>query len=164
MTGMYEQAMEEWMEKPTSSKDYKEFKKLIAKKHKYLKDHLRRTAEEQGYHGVNTLATRVSTEEIAEALDNLAMATTAEKCTIEDVQATNQQLLELMQKMMEKMDRMKEGVNNIKQNVVNIRYGTAGGNNTGKGGRVGCRYYGQGGRCYGGYSGTEKRIQMVNDW
>ena len=79
-------------------------KKFIAKKHKYLKDHLRRTAKQQGYHSVNALTTGVHTEEIAEVLDNLAMATTAEKRTIDEVQSTNQQLLELMQKMMEKMD------------------------------------------------------------
>eukprot|EP00957_Ditylum_brightwellii_P064068 4860156-Ditylum_brightwellii.AAC.1 len=108
MTGMYEQAMEEWMEKPNLSKDYKEFKKFITKKHKYLKDCLRRTTKQQGYHSVNALTAGVNTEEIDEALDNLAMATAVEKSTIEDVQATNQQLLELMQKMMEKMDWMKE--------------------------------------------------------
>eukprot|EP00957_Ditylum_brightwellii_P063218 4798663-Ditylum_brightwellii.AAC.1 len=130
MTGMYEQSMEEWMEKPSSAKDYKEFKKFIAKQHKYLKDHLRRTAKQQGYHSVSALTTRVNTEEIAEVLDNLAMATTTEKSTIKDVQATNQQLLNLMQKMMEKMDQKKDDVNNIKQNVANIRYGTASGNNS----------------------------------
>eukprot|EP00957_Ditylum_brightwellii_P104578 7968760-Ditylum_brightwellii.AAC.1 len=96
------------MEKPNSSKDYKEFKKFIAKKHKYLKDHFRRMAKQQGYHSVNALTTGVNTEEIAEVLDNLAMTKTTEKSTIKDVQATNQQLLDLMQKMMEKMDWMKE--------------------------------------------------------
>eukprot|EP00957_Ditylum_brightwellii_P162240 12353462-Ditylum_brightwellii.AAC.1 len=99
-------------------------------------------AKQQGYHSVTALTTGVNTEEIAEALDNLAMATTAEKNTIKDVQATSPQLLKLMQKMMEKMDWMKEDVNSIKQNVANIRYGTAGGNNTGRGGRGGCGYYG----------------------
>eukprot|EP00957_Ditylum_brightwellii_P096064 7319055-Ditylum_brightwellii.AAC.1 len=143
MIGMYEQAMEEWMEKPTSPKDYKEFKKFIAKKHKYLKDCLRRTAKQKGYHSVYTLTTGLNTEEIAEVLDNLAMATTAEKSIIKDIQATNQQLLELIQKLMEKMDWMRDDVNNIKQNVANIRYGTAGGNKeTGRGGRRRCKYYG----------------------
>eukprot|EP00957_Ditylum_brightwellii_P067673 5136495-Ditylum_brightwellii.AAC.1 len=142
MTGMYEQAIKEWMEKPSSAKDYKEFKKFIAKKHKYLKDHLRRMAKQQRYHNVNALTTGVNTEDIAEDLDNLAMATIAEKSTIEDVQATNQQLLKLMQKMMEKMGQMKDDVNNIKQIVANIRYGTAGGNNTGRGSRGGRGYYG----------------------
>eukprot|EP00957_Ditylum_brightwellii_P087675 6676358-Ditylum_brightwellii.AAC.1 len=72
------------MEKPSSAKDYKEFKKFIAKKHKCLKDCQRRVAKQQGYHSVNALTTGVNTEEIAEALDNLAMATTAEKSTIKD--------------------------------------------------------------------------------
>eukprot|EP00957_Ditylum_brightwellii_P086306 6567436-Ditylum_brightwellii.AAC.1 len=105
---MYEQTMEEWMEKPSSAKDYKEFKRFIAKKHKYLKDSLRRMSKQKGYHSVNTLTTEVHTEEIAEALENLAMATTSEKRTIDKVQSTNQQLLELTQKMMEKMDQMRD--------------------------------------------------------
>eukprot|EP00957_Ditylum_brightwellii_P027887 2107239-Ditylum_brightwellii.AAC.1 len=108
MAGMYEHAMEEWIEKPSSSKYYKEFKKFITKKHKYLKDCLRRTAKQQGYHSVSALTTGVYTEEIGEALDNLAMATTAEKRIIDEVQSTNQQLLELKQKMMEKVDQMRD--------------------------------------------------------
>eukprot|EP00957_Ditylum_brightwellii_P068603 5208484-Ditylum_brightwellii.AAC.1 len=71
------------------------------------------------------------------------MATTAGKSTIKDVQATNQQLFELMQKLMDKMDWVKEDV--------------TGGNNTGRGGRGGCGYYGRGGRGYGGYNGTGKK-------
>eukprot|EP00957_Ditylum_brightwellii_P002368 181401-Ditylum_brightwellii.AAC.1 len=65
-------------------------------------------AKQQGYHNTNAHTTGFNTEEIAEMLDNLAMATTAEKGTIEDVQATNQQLLKLMQKMMEKMHWMRD--------------------------------------------------------
>eukprot|EP00957_Ditylum_brightwellii_P179021 13636208-Ditylum_brightwellii.AAC.1 len=154
--------MEDLTEKPTSSKDYKEFKTFITKKHMYLKDHLRRMEKQQGYHSANAFTTGLNTEEIADVLDNLAMATTAEKNTIEDVQAINQQLLELIQKMMQKMDQMIDSVNHINQSVANIRYGTAGGDrDTKKGGRGGHRYYGQGGRSYGGNSGKGKRIHWV---
>eukprot|EP00957_Ditylum_brightwellii_P068375 5190855-Ditylum_brightwellii.AAC.2 len=57
MTGMFDQVMEEWMGKPATSKDYKEFKKFIAKKHKYLKDCFRRAAKQQGHHNANALTT-----------------------------------------------------------------------------------------------------------
>eukprot|EP00957_Ditylum_brightwellii_P087393 6652145-Ditylum_brightwellii.AAC.1 len=64
-TGMFDQAMEEWMEKPTTSNNYKEFKKFIQKKHRFLKECLRRTAKQQEYHNANTLM-ESATEEIAE--------------------------------------------------------------------------------------------------
>eukprot|EP00957_Ditylum_brightwellii_P185688 14137993-Ditylum_brightwellii.AAC.1 len=89
------------MEKKSSSKDYKDFKKFIAK----LEEHLRRIAKQQGYHNANAFM-ESATEEIAEALDNLAMAITVERGTIKEVQAKNNQLLELTKKMLDKMDRM----------------------------------------------------------
>eukprot|EP00957_Ditylum_brightwellii_P057834 4385827-Ditylum_brightwellii.AAC.1 len=66
--------------------------------------------------------------------------------------------------MMEKMDWMKEDVNNNKQNVANIRYGTVGGNNTGRSGRGGRGYYGRGEEAMEDTVEQGKWIQRVNDW
>eukprot|EP00957_Ditylum_brightwellii_P178536 13599621-Ditylum_brightwellii.AAC.1 len=147
MTGKFDQATEEWMEKPPTSKDYKE-----------------RTAKQQGYHNANALM-ESATEEIAEVLDNLAMATTAVRRTIEEVQAMNNQLLELTKKMLDKIDKIREDMNTIKQHLEQLQYGNYSGDRgtsrCGKGG--GCSYYGQSGCGYGGKSGKGKK-EPNNEW
>eukprot|EP00957_Ditylum_brightwellii_P169996 12938965-Ditylum_brightwellii.AAC.1 len=135
MTEIFDRAMKEWEEKDTKDRIKQQCR--IAKQHKY--------------HSANALMEGSATEEIAEALDNLAIVTTAEHDTIADLEKMQEQLVMQNRELHKMFQTCISKIDNLKNINYNMNTGSGGGyhDNQGQEGYSGGQGYG-GGRGYSG--------------
>ena len=91
-TGLYKDGLKEWRLKPASEKTWPNFKTLFAAEYHQLKEEQRMTTGAAGYSSMNNV--QGFTDDLSSAIDNLAMATVADKNTINDLVAANKTLTE----------------------------------------------------------------------
>ena len=91
-TGLYKDGLKEWRSKQDTNKTWTNFKKLFAAEYHQLKEEQRLTSSAAGYSTMNHV--QGFTDDLSSAIDNLAMATTADKTTITELVEANKKLTE----------------------------------------------------------------------
>eukprot|EP00957_Ditylum_brightwellii_P053765 4072944-Ditylum_brightwellii.AAC.1 len=108
---MYKEPLQRWREKPTTDKTWTDFKTFFAEEYHLLREDEDNTQQGSGYHQANEM-TGVTT-----ALEHLAMAATADMCTMEEQATTKRELSEANKLFAEQLKNFTDNVRQLTQKV-----------------------------------------------
>jgi hypothetical protein len=92
-SGMYHDACKEWRKKRPADKTWPQFRRFFAAEYHDLKEQQKVNGGPTNFHGANHVHEANHTLEISNALDNLAMATTADNNIVTQLTQTNAELV-----------------------------------------------------------------------
>ena len=106
-TGLYKDGLKEWRVKPKTEQTWEAFKSLFTREYHLLKEEERVTSGASGYKTMHNAED--VTNEIASAIDNLAMATTTDRSILEQLVAASKELTEANARLTEQVHKLMQG-------------------------------------------------------
>ena len=92
-TGLYRHELKEWRKLPEANRTWPNFKDFFSEAYQDLQDDMKFTAREGNYHSANNVTSDSNKmSEISDALNNLALAATADKSTFQQLLTENSDL------------------------------------------------------------------------
>ena len=109
--GLYTDACKEWRRKAPADKDWHNFKRFFAAEYHDLKEQNKINNNQTHFHGANAVV------DIAEALDNLALAATTDRDVVAQLTAITQQLTATNKTLTEQLAKALESNNTLIKQV-----------------------------------------------
>lgn len=98
-SGYYTEACKEWRKKPIIEKTWTNFKRFFAAEYHDLKEQQKVNTSQSNFHGANAVV------DISTALDNLALAATADRDIVAHLTTANQQLMATNKQLTEQLSK-----------------------------------------------------------